>query len=255
MPDIKSISCSSKATVYYLREQVMYLSEEIIKQLQDNNILAANALDRAVAGVRDAVRDQIEKIDAGKTRLINYGYCFTTEFYEKCTEQKSEDQRFIAGIYHLLKNKAIFTEMLEVYFEVVFKGRDIRQLQNIKRMLMQLNIHIAASTLTSRTFALGVAMALSMSLHVSLPFSRLTGTTIGAAASILGVYGIVQQAADSANHLKVLHPDYYQALYTVELEMMFFLIEDKLLRAGALQNRWLADDEVADIIYKLVRLS
>lgn len=122
-------------------------------------------------------------------------------------------------------------------------------------MLMQLNIHIAASTLTSRTFALGVAMAVSMSLNASLPFSRLTGTTIGAAASILGVYGIVQQAADSANHLKAIHPDYYQALYIVELEMMYFLIEDNFLRAGALLNRWLADDEVADIIYNLVRLS
>jgi len=233
----------------------MYHSERIIKEMQDNNILSAKALDRAVAGVRDAVKDQVRNIDAGMTRLINYGSCFTTDFYDKCIEQKAEDQRFFAGIYHLVQKKEIFTEMLEAYFEVVFEGRDSRQLQNIKRMLMQSNIHIATSTLTSRALAVGVAMTVCMSLNVSLPLSRFAGNTVGSAASITGIYGIVQEAAESARRLKILHPDYYQALYILELEMMFFLIEDRFLNAGALQQQWLSDDEVADIIYKLVRFS
>lgn len=122
MPDSKSLSCSPEANAHYLREQVMYHSEEIIKQLQDNNILAANALDRAVAGVRDAVRDQVEKIDAGKTRLINYGSCFTTEFYEKCTEQKSEDHDLLQVSFTSLRTKPFLQKFLRYILKLYLKA-------------------------------------------------------------------------------------------------------------------------------------
>ncbi len=88
---------------------------------------------------------------------------------------------------------------------------------------MRANVYISTSTLTSYSFSAGVAS--TVCLYVTLPPSGLkvvSGLT-GAAIGGLGIYGVVQKAADSAHRLQVMHPAYYQALYLQELEMMYFL--------------------------------
>jgi hypothetical protein len=49
-----------------------------------------------------------------------------------------------------------------------------------------------------------------------------------------------------------MHPPYYHALYVRELEMMYFLVESSLMRAGGLKNEWLSDYEIAEVLMKLM---
>lgn len=49
----------------------MYYSDEVIRYLQANNILALK-LDHALTGVGKAVSNQIETIGAGATRAVLY---------------------------------------------------------------------------------------------------------------------------------------------------------------------------------------
>lgn len=66
-----------------------------------------------------------------------------------------------------------------------------------------------------------------------------------------GLYGVIQNAADSAHRLSIQSPTYHNALYTQELEMMYFLIEPLFKRAGAFQQP-LSDKNIANIITRMI---
>lgn len=53
------------------------------------------------------------------------------------------------------------------------------------------------------------------------------------------------------NH--IIHPEYYSTLYAQELEMMYFLIEPLFERAEAFKAQWVSDDEIADIITRMIQ--
>lgn len=230
----------------------MYYSKEIITYLQSNNILALK-LDHALTGVGNAVSNQIETIGAGARRALYYTSCFTKEYQDVCQQQKTDDLRFKKGIIYFLLHDDVVYQMLKIYFEEIFKHKTSEQLEHIKQMLMAVNIHIAASSLTNAGFALATASSVAAGMNLSLEISALVGRRTGQIVGVMGLYGIVQKAADSAHRLHISNPAYYSALYIQELEMMYFLIEPLFERTAALNAQWVSDNEVVDIITKMIR--
>lgn len=230
----------------------MYYSNEVISYLQANKILALK-LDHALTGVGKAVSNQIETIGAGATRALYYTSCFTDEYQDVCQKQKTEDIRFKNGVIYLLRHGNVAYDMLKIYFEEIFKYKTPEQLERIKQMLMAVNIHIAASSLTNAGFALATASFVAAGMNLSLELSALAGRRAGGVVGAIGIYGVVQKAADSAHRLHVQYPAYYSALYMQQLEMMYFLIEPLFERAEAFKAQWASDDGIADIITRMIR--
>ncbi|QLY36892.1 hypothetical protein HV164_10320 [Citrobacter freundii] len=230
----------------------MYYSNEVISYLQANKILALK-LDHALTGVGKAVSNQIETIGAGATRALYYTSCFTDEYQDVCQKQKTEDIRFKSGVIYLLRHGNIAYDMLKIYFEEIFKYKTPDQLERIKQMLMAVNIHIAASSLTNAGFALATASFVAAGMNLSLELSALAGRRAGGVVGAIGIYGVVQKAADSAHRLHVQYPAYYSALYMQQLEMMYFLIEPLFQRAESFKAQWASDDGIADIITRMIR--
>lgn len=230
----------------------MYYSNEVISYLQANNILALK-LDHALTGVGKAVSNQVETIGAGATRALYYTSCFTDEYQDVCQQQKTEDIRFAKGVYHILRHTDVVYEMLKIYFEDVFRYKTSDQLEHIKQMLMAVNVHIAASSLTGAGFALATASSVAVGMNLNLEISALAGRRAGGIVGGIGVYGVVQKAADSARRLHFTYPAYYSALYAQDLEMMYFLIEPLFERAEALKAQWASDGGIAEIITKMIR--
>lgn len=199
----------------------MYYSNEVISYLQANKILALK-LDHALTGVGKAVSNQIETIGAGATRALYYTSCFTDEYQDVCQKQKTEDIRFKNGVIYLLRHGNVAYDMLKIYFEEIFKYKTPDQLERIKQMLMAVNIHIAASSLTNAGFALATASFVAAGMNLSLELSALAGRRAGGVVGAIGIYGVVQKAADSAHRLHVQYPAYYSALYMQQLEMMYY---------------------------------
>ncbi|MEZ6877042.1 hypothetical protein [Enterobacter sp. KBR-315C3_2022] len=71
----------------------MYHSEDVIRQLQSQNVLAMK-LDRAVRAVGEEVKQHVSNIGAGAQHLLYYTSCLTDEYYDVCTKQHLEDSRF-----------------------------------------------------------------------------------------------------------------------------------------------------------------
>lgn len=230
----------------------MYYRNEVTGYLQSNRILALK-LDRALTGVKEQVADHVTILGAGATHLIYYSSCFTDEYQDVCQKEKTEDLRFRDGVLHLLQHGGVVYDMLKIYFEEVFKNKTNDQIEYIKKMLMAVNIHIAASSLTSYGFALAVTTYVCVGMNLSIELSTLTGRWAARGLFPVGVYGIIQKAADSAHSLQVTWPAYHAALYAQELEMMYFLIEPVFVRAGALDAKWASDSTVAKIITRMVR--
>lgn len=229
----------------------MYRNNEVISYLQTNKILALK-LDHAVSGVGKVVSNQIEVTVSGAKRALYYTSCFTDEYQDVCQKQKMEDIRFKNGVIHLIQHGDVVYDMLHIYFEELFKYKTSAQIEHIKQMLMAVNVHIAASSLTSAGFALAVASAVGMGLNLSLDMSALVGGRSGAALAGIGVYGVVQKAAESARRLHYVYPVYYSALYAKELEMMYFLVEPLFERADAFKKS-ISDESIAEIITRMIR--
>ncbi|WP_297206033.1 hypothetical protein [uncultured Pluralibacter sp.] len=230
----------------------MHNNEQIISYLQANNILALK-LDRALAGIGKTVSTQIDTIGAGATRGLYYTSCLTEEYKDVCRKQRNEDIRFAKGIYHLLQNGNITYEMLRIYFEEVFRNKTSEQLEHIKKMLMAVNIHIAASSLTNIGFALATASYVAIGTNLSLEISALAGKWATRGIASVGFYGVVQKAADCAYRLQITYPAYYSALYSHELEMMYFLIAPLFERAAAHKAPWASESELANIITRMIQ--
>jgi len=230
----------------------MYGNNEIISYLQANKILALK-LDHALTGTGKAVSNQINTIGAGAARALYYISCFTDEYQDVCQRQITEDIRFKNGVVHLIQHGNVIYDMLKIYFEEIFKYKTSDQLEHIKQMLMAVNVHIAANSLTNVGFALATASLVAAGMKLSLELSALAGRKAGGAIGIIGIYGVVQKAADSAHRLYIAYPAYYSALYAQELEMMYFLIEPLFERAEAFKAQWLSDGEIADIITRMIR--
>ncbi len=230
----------------------MYYKNEIVRYLQANNILALK-LEHAVAGAEKAVANQIETIGAGAKRALYYTSCFTDEYQDVCLQQKTEDIRFKNGVIYLLKHGNIAYDMLKLYFEKIFKDKASEELDRIKRILMAVNIHIAASSLTNAGFALATASFVATGINLNLELSALAGRRAGGVVGAIGIYGIVQKAAESAHRLCVSEPAYYSVLYAHELEMMYFLIEPLFLKSEAFTAQQASNEGIADIITRMIR--
>lgn len=230
----------------------MYGNNEVISYLQANRILALK-LDHAASAVGQQVAEQVKTISAGATRVLYYTSCFTDEYNDVCQQQKTEDIRFRDGVLLLIQGRDIVYDMLKIYFEELLKYKTAAQLEHIKQLLMAVNIHIAASSLTNIGFALATASAVRMGLNLSMEISTLAGRWTSRSIAAVGLYGIVQKAADSAYRLHIQYPAYYSAMYAENLEMMYFLIEPVLQRAGALEAQWASDSDIANIITRLIR--
>ncbi|SFR15225.1 hypothetical protein SAMN04487773_3538 [Enterobacter sp. kpr-6] len=227
-------------------------NNEVINYLQANRILALK-LDHAVSAVGHQVTNQVEILGEGTTRLLYYTSCFTDEYNDVCQQQKAEDLRFRNAVIRIIQHGDVVYEMLRIYFEEILKYKTNAQLEHIKKALMGVNIHIAASTLTSAGYALAVATSVRIGLNLSVQLSALTGRVSGTVAGVVATYGLVQKAANSAHRLYVQYPAYYSALYMQQLEMMYFLIEPVFERAGAMEAQWSSDSDIANIINRMIR--
>jgi len=230
----------------------MYYKEEIINYLQSNNILALK-LDHALTGVGDFVSNQIETIGAGAKRALYYTSCFTDEYQDVCKNQKNEDIRFTKGIHQILQHRDIIHKIMAIYFDEIFKNKTSEQLEHIKKRLMALNIHIAASSLTKSGFVLATATCVSIGMNISLEIGAIAGRTAGVAVTVTGLYGVVQKAADSAVRLRISYPAFFSTLYANELEMLYFLVEPLFVRAEAFKAQRASDAGIANIIEAMIR--
>lgn len=213
----------------------MYHSDLILKGIKADELMASQ-LEKALIGVKDQVLQQASKIGDGATRLVYYTSCFTDNYQDVCAKLKEEDLRFLDGIAEVVKRRDIIYRLVHIYFEEIFRFKTREQLSAINSGLLKAGVIISSNTLNNQTFIIGITTAVCLGIGFNSSIVAWTGKTAALTVTGLGLYGIVQQAADSAERLRLQAPMYYQALHMQRLEMMYFLIEPTFMKAQAFES-------------------
>ncbi len=195
----------------------MYYRNFIIPSIEAERILAMK-FDEAFAGVKKNVIDTLNQMGNGITRASYYTSCLMDNYQDVCSKLKQEDTRFIAGLAQLVKSRDIIFQMIKIYIETYFQNKKEEKAQYILKKLVGAGVYISSSGLTNRILIMAVAtMICQTSRFNTVVYGRINRArslvlkgSVTATAVVLNVYGLIQDAANSADNLK-MHNSFYQA--------------------------------------------
>ncbi|WP_370418385.1 hypothetical protein AB9Q29_003905 [Pantoea vagans] len=108
----------------------------VITKMQADSLLGVR-LDKALAGVKDAVLDQARHVNMGVTRLAFYSSCFTDNYQDVCAAQKSEDVRFMEALVQLVKRHDVIKRIFQIYVEHLLSTRSSESTRRIQQALIK----------------------------------------------------------------------------------------------------------------------
>jgi len=233
----------------------MYYSEEIIRKIGTDKELAVR-LDKALAGVKEGVVDYLNGLEDGVTRLLYYTSCLTDNYQDVCNKLISEDKRFLFSLYELIKHRDVIFRMIKIYIETLLKNKSEVEKKSILEKLTSFTTHYSIKYISKNGLIYAVTSYIcygnKMSLVVQDALMKKIGSRVGWVVGGANIYGIVQHAAESANNLKHFCPLFYNALYREGLEMLYFLIEPIIMKAGYLNISLASDEEITQALKRMM---
>lgn len=233
----------------------MYYSEDIIRKIGTDKELAIR-LDKAMSGVKDGVTDYLNNLGDAATRLLYYTSCLTKNYHDVCTQLKDEDIRFVQGLGELVIHRNLIFRMIKIYIETVLKNKNEIEKKTILEKLTPFTKSISIKTLSKSALIYSVVSYIcygnKMNASVEAAFVKKIGGRAGIPITALNLYGIIHKASESANTLKHFMPQFYHALYIEKLEMMYFIIEPIIMRAGYLNIHTASDIEITNALKRMM---
>ena len=201
----------------------------------------------------------LEKVKQGTQRLVSYGACLMPDEYYRnaCRDTWREDKRLVLALGEIYNRKDVTLDMVEIYFR-----KTLIRLGEQKSKDLITNIHNLLGKAADHASAKASKLALSFTLanliinskdfkqnHIRLVNSFSTWFVNGAT-----LYSKAQVAASAANRLKFQDPQYYQALYKENIEMLYFLIEPQMSEIIYQVNSGDNNEQViGDALYEILR--
>ncbi|HCM9583222.1 TPA: hypothetical protein N5O36_004409 [Enterobacter asburiae] len=227
-------------------------------KMQSNKQLAI-ALTNSLRDMHEEHMATLEKVKQGTQRLISYGACLMPDEYYRnaCRDTWREDKRLVLALGEIYNRKDVTLDMVEIYFR-----KTLNRLGEQKSKDMITNIHNLLGKAAEHASAKASKLALSFTLanliinsrdfkqnHIRLVNSFSTWFVNGAT-----LYSKAQVAASAANRLKFQDPQYYQALYNENIEMLYFLIEPQMSEIIYQVNSGDNNEQViGDALYEILR--
>lgn len=232
----------------------MYYSDDIINKIGSDKDLAIR-LDKAMSGVKEGFIDYLNNLGDGATRLLYYTSCFTDNYTDVCNRLYLEDRRFLLGAYELVTHRDIIFRMIKIYVLLTLKNKDESEVNYIYKKLVPITTHYSVMQASRLALIYSVVKYIcygnTMNAAIQSALMKKIAGRTGTGLFVLSTYGFVQKASESANNLKYFLPQFYNALYVENLEMMYFLIEPIVLRAGYLNISTASNDDIIDIFRKM----
>jgi hypothetical protein len=153
------------------------------------------------------------------------------------------------GVYQLLKRHDLIFDMVQLYVDHRMSYFSKHEIAKISTSLMSAGVKISTTQLTNRSIAYAISRTISRGFSM---LQAVTYKTVLTAASLLGAYGVVQEASEAADRLFIMDTRYYAILRFEKLEMMYFLIEPVFKRVSFFPSN--INNTIADL-KELLRLS
>lgn len=203
----------------------------IVKFRMENDRKAAIALNHAVEGVAQNSGGLLRDINSGVERASWYSSCFFDNYDDVCSQLKDEDKRFLKNIFEIYKRKDIIADIMKFYLEEELKHVDNNRIQSLDRMLTKQisNYYGGKSTKVAMANALSITIVNSFNFKAEV-MAQLNKYAL-LVITIASIYGKVQVAALAARKLKSISPSLYNVLYRNNMEMLYFIVGEKINKA------------------------
>ena len=213
---------------------------------------ASIALEKAVKGVWKSSQNTFSEIKDGVERASWYSSCLFEKYDGVCLELKQEDSRFIKSIFEVYKRKDIIADMIRMYIENELKESNNSQVQSIDIKLAKALSGYHSGRLTKAAIANSLSVLIVNSFNfkneVLIKLNKYSLAIVTAAS----FYGKVQMAASSARRLRGFSPGLYHVLYQNNMEMLYFLVSDKIDKALIYSSGLKGEERFVSIIKYLI---
>ncbi|KFF71283.1 hypothetical protein [Pectobacterium brasiliense] len=207
----------------------MQLSEYLKYKMESERVLATH-LDSMADKIKDNTIKLSDDLYSGIERATWYSSCFIEKYNSDCQQLKSENERMYLAIKQIYKRRDVIFDILVEYIKILLKDTEEREQKLIAKAI--LGVSIASDMTTDRTIKMSVAYLLAKHIATSLNFSLSIRRSINKYSliglSALAFHGKVQKAAMSARHLHDVCPELYWSLYAMQVEMLYFVLEERL---------------------------
>lgn len=224
----------------------------VLKFRMENDRKAAIALNRAVAGVEQNNRSVLGDIHSGLERASWYGSCFFDSYADVCAQLKTEDKRFLKNIFEIYKRKDIIADIIRIYLEEELKFISNNQIGSLNAALAKTlsNYYGGMSTKVSMANALSIIVVNSFNFksEVMAQINKYALLVV----TLASLYGKIQAAAMTARNLKTLSPILYVTLYNNNMEMLYFLVSEKINKALIKSMGLHGEERIVSILKSLV---
>lgn len=192
---------------------------------------AALALEKTVKGVSRSSKGTLEDVKRGVERASWYSSCLFDKYANVCSELKKEDTRLIKSVFEIYKRKDIIADMMEMYIGEELKNIGSDKIKSLDIKLTKAFTWYSGGTLTKRAMASSLSILIINSAGFKYDISIKIHKHSLAIITAASFYGKVQVAAQRARKLRGLSPSLYNALYINNMEMLYFLVSDKIDKA------------------------
>nr|WP_238834526.1 hypothetical protein [Erwinia amylovora] len=197
----------------------------------ENDRKAAIALNHAVNGVAQNNRSVLGDVHSGLERASWYGSCFFDSYADVCAQLKNEDKRFLKNIFEIYKRKDIIADIIRMYLEEELKSISNNKIGSLNAALAKSlsNYYGGMSTKVSMANALSIIVVNSFNFksEVMAQINKYALLVV----TLASLYGKIQAAAMAARNLRILSSTLYTTLYHNNMEMLYFLVSDKINKA------------------------
>ncbi|WP_297199646.1 hypothetical protein [uncultured Pluralibacter sp.] len=161
----------------------------------------------------------------------------------------------MTSLTRLARNENVINFMMKVYVALLLQNydehHDLTKVQRLVKNLTKMEAKFAIGSLTKQGVSAGITSSAvySFSLTTTIESKMFKYSTW--AVSFADLYGVVQDAADAAQRLKLRDGIFYNALYHEKIEILYFLIEKIIERNPPILRAISSEQNVAESIMRI----
>lgn len=215
----------------------MQASDYLRMKFQSERQLAVYGQQGVISTWR-AIKEIGTDIYAGVERVSWYSSCVIPGYRDVCQELIAEQKRMHRSVLSLYRYRNVISHMFRLYFETIIddskNGNPSGRVRSVNAKITKVADHV----MTGRAMRLAIALSLANALAASELVTRVVIERLSRRVPVIvlafQLIGTDQKCALAARRLKQLDPEYYQALYQAEIEMLYYFIEPVL--AGLIKH-------------------
>jgi hypothetical protein len=223
-----------------------YKNYSRIKTESDNTL--ALSLDHSFRGIGEIAEDTVNTIGEGLKRLTWRTSYFFDGYQDVNQQINTEDYRFFLAVKQVVNNKNIIELMIRIYINLLLENKDGKSIDRIARKVFSLSSTISSVQLTQKTIVFTIQSQIVVALLKNEVTRKRMALIGNAALTMVRLYGYIEEAATTANALKRESPIYYRNLYSMEIEMLYFIIKPVLSPVISVIGKNPNENEIVEVL-------